>query len=226
MELKKSKAANLENKKIIFFQVSLIITLAFMLSAFEWSSTAEKSNQFANQEVSEEVEEEMINTFQQENVPPPPPPKPQVIEVFDIVEDDIEIEDVELEDMDVDVDDEVAVQTIEEEEEEEASDEIFFIVENMPEFPGGENEMRRFIAKNVVYPDIAVENGISGKVIVSFVVNKTGKPTNIKIVRGVDPLLDKEAKTVITKMPNFKPGLQRGKPVNVSYIVPVSFALE
>lgn len=227
MELKKSKEANLENKKVLFFEVAVIVTLALMLSAFEWSTSSAKVNDILAQQDTEELEEEMINTFQQETVAPPPPPKPAVIEVINIVDDNIELDDeLEMEDMEVDVDDEVAVEVIAEEEEEEASDEVFFVVENMPEFPGGENKMRAFIAQNVVYPDIAIENGISGRVIVQFVVNKTGQPSNIKVMRSIDPLLDKEAIAVIKKMPKFKPGMQRGKPVNVSYIVPVTFALE
>lgn len=227
MELKKSKKANLENKKSLFFQIALIVTLAGLLSAFEWSSGEETAFEVSDLDASEDIEEEMINTYQQETPPPPPPPKPQFIQEINILEDDVEIDDdMELEDLDTDIDDEVAVDVIEDEVEEEDDNQVFFIVENMPEFPGGEQAMRAFIARNVKYPEIAIENGIAGKVIVSFVVNKDGKPTKIKVMRGVDPVLDKEAIAVIKKMPKFKPGMQRGKPVNVSFIVPVSFALE
>lgn len=227
MELKKSKKANLENKKTFFFQIALILTLTILLTAFEWSAGGEAAFEVSDLDNSEEIEEEMINTYQQETPPPPPPPKPQFIQEINILDDDVNIDDdMELEDMDTDIEDEVAVEEVEGEEEEEDEGQVFFIVENMPEFPGGEQAMRAFIARNVTYPEVAIENGIAGKVIVSFVVNKTGTPTKIKVLRGVDPVLDKEAIAVIKKMPKFKPGMQRGKPVNVSFIVPVSFALE
>ena len=226
MELKKSQKANLENKKIIIFEISIILTLLLILTAFEWSSPSSKTNLLSGNDNEIVIEDEIINTFQKEDTPPPPPPKPQVIEIINIVDNDITIDDeLEMDDMDTNIDEEIAVKSLDEEEEEDEN-EVFFIVENMPKFPGGEEAMRKFIAHNVNYPEIAVENGISGKVIVSFVVNKKGKATNIKILRGVDPIIDREAKLVITKLPNFKPGMQRGKPVNVSYVVPVSFRLQ
>jgi len=103
---------------------------------------------------------------------------------------------------------------------------VFFIVEDMPEFPGGEKALRNFIATNVKYPVKAQENGIQGKVYISFVVNKTGKVTDAKVVRGVDPSLDKEALRVVNNLPKWKPGKQRGKKVNVNYTLPISFALQ
>jgi len=104
--------------------------------------------------------------------------------------------------------------------------EVFQFVEEMPEFPGGETALMEFIAKNVVYPKEAQENGISGKVFIQFVVMKDGKISNIKVLRGIDPSLDAEAVNVIKKLPLWKPGKQKGKPVNVSYTVPIKFALE
>jgi TonB family protein len=104
--------------------------------------------------------------------------------------------------------------------------EVFQFVEEMPEFPGGETALLEFIAKNVVYPKEAQENGISGKVFIQFVVMKDGKISNIKVLRGVDPSLDAEAVNVIKKLPIWKPGKQKGTPVNVSYTVPIKFVLE
>lgn len=105
-------------------------------------------------------------------------------------------------------------------------DEVFFVVEDMPEFPGGEMALRKEITSRVQYPEIAVEKGIQGKVFVSFVVAKNGKITNAKIARGVHSALDKEALRVINSLPNWQPGKQKGVPVNVSYTVPINFALQ
>ena len=104
--------------------------------------------------------------------------------------------------------------------------EVFQVVEEMPEFPGGENALLEFIAKNLVYPKEAKENGVSGKVYIQFVVMKDGKVTNIKVLRGLDPSLDAASVNVIKKLPVWKPGKQKGKPVNVSYTVPIKFELE
>ena len=104
--------------------------------------------------------------------------------------------------------------------------EVFFIVEEMPEYPGGEAALRKFISEKILYPVIAQENGIQGTVYVSFVVSADGSVRNARIARGVDPVLDKEALRVVNSMPRWTPGKQRGKAVNVSYTVPISFVLQ
>jgi TonB family protein len=106
------------------------------------------------------------------------------------------------------------------------NEQVFFIVESMPEFPGGEIALRRFIANTIKYPVAAQKEGIQGRVYVTFVVNKQGNVTNAKIARGVDPLLDSEALRVVNSLPAWKPGTQRGVPVNVNYTVPIAFALQ
>jgi len=172
------------------------------------------------------AEEEIIPiTRQQEVQPPPPPEPPRVTEVLTIVEDDVEIDDeLKIDDTEGDEDIKVEIVQIEEEKEEEEA-EVFFIVENMPEFPGGDLELRKHIAQSVQYPEIAKENGIQGRVFVQFVVNQKGKVEQVKVVRGVDPSLDKEAIRVIESLPDWKPGSQRGKPVKVSFTVPINFQL-
>ena len=107
-----------------------------------------------------------------------------------------------------------------------SEEEIFFIVEEMPEFPGGEQALRQFIGNSIDYPKVAQEKGIQGKVYVTFVVTKDGSVANATIARGVDPSLDKEALRVVNNLPKWKPGKQRGKEVNVSYTVPINFKLE
>ncbi len=106
------------------------------------------------------------------------------------------------------------------------NDEVFYMVEDMPEFPGGETALRKEITGSIQYPGIAVENDIQGKVFVSFVVAKNGEITNAKIARGIHPALDKEALRVINSLPKWDPGKQKGEVVNVSYTVPINFALQ
>ena len=103
--------------------------------------------------------------------------------------------------------------------------EVFQVVEEMPEFPGGMGECMKFLSKNIKFPAQAAENGIQGRVIIQMVVTKEGDIAEAKVVRGVDPLLDAEALRVINSMPKWKPGKQRGEAVNVKYTIPVMFKL-
>ncbi|MBO7624058.1 MAG: energy transducer TonB [Bacteroidales bacterium] len=105
-------------------------------------------------------------------------------------------------------------------------DVIFSIVENEPEYPGGDEALYKFIGKNIVYPKSAREKGIQGTVIVEFVIEKDGKLSNIKVVRSADPALDAEAVRVISKMPKWKPGTQRGKKVRSTFRLPINFQLD
>ena len=228
MDIKKSLRADLENKKSIFMQIGLIIALAIVLVAFEWTSSTRAIDQSTM--ISEGVvEEEIIPITRAEEVKTPPPPPPKALDVLTIVDDDVKVADVEIIDSESDDNTTVEVVKIEqtatvEEEMEDAP--VFVLVEEMPEFPGGPAAITKFIGENTKYPAIAVENGIQGKVYVSFVVNAKGKVENVKIVRGVDPSLDKEAVRVIESMPMWKPGKQRNKPVKVSYTMPVTFKLQ
>jgi protein TonB len=229
MELKKSPKADLERKKNTFFLIGLVVALGVTLLAFEWTTKPSKAVDLG-QIQTQEVEEEIIPiTREQEVKPPPPPPPPQVVEVLNIVEDDVEIED-ELEIDDTEADDETVIDVapvIETQEEEVEDDtQVFFIVEDMPEFPGGDLALRKYIANSISYPVIAQENGIQGKVYVTFVVDKDGGVSDARIARGVDPSLDKEALRVVNTLPKWKPGKQRGKPVRVSYTVPINFVLQ
>ena len=102
----------------------------------------------------------------------------------------------------------------------------FVIVEQMPEFPGGEAELKKYVAMNVRYPAEASKAGVQGKVFVTFVVGDDGKVTNAKVVRGVHPLLDQEAIRVVSELPQWAPGMQRGKAVAVAYTIPIEFKLQ
>ncbi|MCQ2235596.1 MAG: energy transducer TonB [Bacteroidales bacterium] len=228
MEIKKTPKADLENKKLLFNEIGLALVLLGCYLAFEWSTKAAEINVDAM--VDEVVvEDEMVPITKQEEVkPPPPPPPPKMAEVLTIVTDDTEInDDLEIFDTEDTDEREIVYQEVEvKEEEEEEVEEVFVIAEQMPAFPGGDVELRKFLAQSVKYPVIAQENGIQGRVFVSFVVDKTGSVTNARVARGIDPNLDKEALRVVNSMPKWTPGMQRGKPVKVSYTVPINFVLQ
>ena len=215
MIAKKDPKISLENKKGMFFQIGLAVTLIAVLISFEWKSY-DKSNYNLGDLNLDDMEEEIIPITRQEVKPPPPPPPPP--EIIEIVEDEVEIEnEVEIEETDTDEDEIVEI--------EEDDEEFFMVVENMPEFPGGDLGLMKFIQKNVRYPAIAKEYNITGKVYVSFIVDKQGSVTNVKIVRGVDKNLDAEALRVVSLLPKYKPGKQRGKAVRVMFTIPINFTL-
>jgi len=229
MELKKSPKADLENKRNIFVQLGLVVSLAICLYGFEATSKVSQVGSLGDM-TNQAVEEEIIPvTRQDQPPPPPPPPPPKVVDMLVIVDDNTDIKD-ELQIEDSEANDKTAITAVmqapsaKEEEAEDAP--VFFIVEEMPDFPGGQLALRKFIAQAIKYPVIAQENGIQGKVFVNFVVNKDGTVTGAKIARGVDPSLDKEALRVVNSLPKWKPGKQGGKPVRVSYTVPINFVLQ
>ena len=228
MEAKKTEQADLEKRKGIFFQLGLIVVLSMILIAFEWTSKPNlESDLVAVEEVAMD-EEIMPVTRQQEEQPPPPPPPPQVTEQLNIVDDDVEIEDeLVIEDSDVDQNTEFEIVEFEPVEEEVEEEPVFFIVEDMPRFKGKDsNAFREWIAKNLKYPEVARENGIEGRVFVQFAVNAKGEIVDAKVVRGVDPAIDKEALRVVQSSPKWQPGKQRGKPVKVQFTFPINFVLQ
>ena len=231
MEVKKSPKADLERGKTMSVLMGFIVGLAVLFVGFEWS-TKDVMVVDETEQVQDVIAEEEIEITRQENTPPPPPPPaaPAVAEVLTVVDDDVELADVEIASSE---DDASAAQAetyvapvVEEEEEEESAQQIFTVVEKYPEFPGGTPELMKFLSKNIKYPVIAQENGIQGRVVCSFVVNRDGSIVDIQVMRGVDPSLDKEAVRVIGTMPKWKPGEQRGKPVRVRFILPVQFRLQ
>ena len=226
MQLKKSPKASLEDKKFTYVLIGLAFVLSICYVALEWTEKEVKVHTVADTDflIEEEVE---IQQTQQDVTPPPPPPQVQEVEVLNVVEDEKEVEDIDIQtedDKDVEVVIAAPVETPVEEEEEEV---IFMVVETMPEFPGGQQALFKYLSENVKYPVIAQENGIQGRVICQFVVNKDGSIVDVEVVRsGGDASLDKEAVRVIKSMPKWKPGKQRGKAVRVKYTVPVSFRLQ
>ena len=229
MEVKKSPKADLENKKSTWLLIGYVIVLAFLFVSFEWTEREVKIDM--SQAVSDLVFEEEIEipiTEQPEQVTPPPPPEaPTMIEQLNIVDDEMDIESTEIassEELGQAVEIAYVPPTVEEEE--VVEQEIFEVVEHMPEFPGGQAALMKYLGDNIKYPTIAQENGTQGRVTVQFVVNADGSIVDARIIRGVDPYLDKEALRVINSMPKWKPGMQRGKAVRVKYTVPVMFRLQ
>ncbi|WP_072530437.1 energy transducer TonB [Bacteroides ilei] len=228
MEIKKSPKADLEGKKSTWVLIGLVLILAAMFVAFEWS---ERDVQITADSgiVEASFDEEMIPITEQEEPKqaPPPPEAPKVEEVLQIAENDANVEESTIQSSE---DNNTAVEIkyvpVEVEEEEPEEQQIFQVVEEMPEFPGGMAECLKFLAKNIKYPTIAQENGVQGRVIVQFVVNRDGSIVDPVVMRSVDPYLDKEALRVIQMMPKWKPGKQRGKAVRVKYTVPVTFKLQ
>lgn len=221
MEPKKNPKADLEKLKGTFSLVGLVLSLFIVYSIVNWKFYDVQASELG-QLVVEEEEEDIIPITEQNTPPPPPPPPPAAPEIIEIVENDEEVEDIVI-DTEVEVDEVIEVFEVEEEVVEE---EVFTIVESMPEFPGGQKKLFEYLGKNIKFPPAARANGISGKVYINFTVGKNGKIRDIKILRGVHDLLDKEAVRVVKAMPAWKPGKQRGKTVSVSYNLPINFILK
>ena len=229
MEIKKSEKANLENKKLLFVEIGLVVSLLITYLAFEWTSK-ETSTSMLEDTTEILVEEEIISTNIETPPPPPAAPKiPVLSDQIDIVDDEIELEDnmfMNLEDdssLGVEIMDYVEVE--EEVVEEEAIP--FTLIEERPTFQGGDPRtlFPKWVNQRLVYPEIAKENGVQGRVMLQFTIEKDGSITNIKVLRGVDPSLDKEAMRVVATSPKWTPGKQRDRAVPVTFTFPVVFQL-
>jgi len=226
MLIKKSEKASLEKDKIIYVLMGLVFVLSLIYVALEWTEREVTKYEVTDTEFLFEEEVEIQQTSQ-ETPPPPPPPVVQEVEVLNVVEDNVETESIEVNAEDDKEEEVVIAAPVEAPVEEEEEEVVFVVVESMPEFPGGQQALFKYLSENVKYPVIAQENGIQGKVICQFTVNKDGSIVDVEVVRsGGDPSLDKEAVRVIKSMPKWKPGKQRGKAVRVKYTVPVNFKLQ
>ncbi len=221
MEPKKNPKADLENLRGTFTLAGLVVSMFLIYTMINWKFYDVQASDLGEL-VMEEEEEDIIPITEQNTPPPPPPPPPAAPEIIEIVEDDVEVEDLEIEDTEADA--ETVVETFEQEEE-VVEEEVFTVVENMPEFPGGAAKMMKYLNDNMKYPPAAKANGIKGKVYVNFTIAKDGSITNVKLLRGVHELLDKEALRVVKSFPKWKPGKQRGKAVKVSFNLPINFSL-
>ncbi len=224
MEPKKTQKADLESKKRIFLQIGIVVALAAALVAFEWRQYERTTIDLGTLEI-DFIEEEDIPITRQEQPPPPPPPEPS--QELIIVDDDVELEEEFTIDVDADVFTEVQEFTpiVIEEEEEVEEDVIFTVVEDQPQFPGGEEARQRFLEDNLRYPTMAREAGIQGTVFVTFVVETDGSVTDVRVLRGIGGGCDEEAVRVVEMMPRWEPGRQRGQPVRVQFNMPIRFRL-
>jgi protein TonB len=236
MELKKTSKADLQNKKTLFFEIGLSVSLLLVLLAFNWT-TREKADSLLVAEHQEIVEEEeQVPITQQE---PPPPPEttkiPQIPDVIDIVEDDVDISSEfdfsESESNDLFQDLAYVEKKQQVVQEAEEVDEVipFAVVEEKPKFQGKDaSEFVKWINSKLAtnYPQAAIENNIQGTVRVSFTVNIDGTLSDIKSLRKVDPILEECVIELVKKSPKWTPGRQQNKPVKVTYQVPVVFKLQ
>ena len=227
-EVKKSPKANLEVHRSTFILMGLVVGLSLLFFAFEWSTQTRKLDETVL--VQDVLAEEEIEITRRETTPPPPPPppEPETPEIIEVVEEKVETK------LEIKTEDDQSQRQMQtyvpppppKPKQEEVTEEIFVVVEDQPLFPGGNAAMMKFLSDNIKYPVIAQENNIQGRVICNFVVEKDGSITDVQVVRGVDPSLDREAVRVIQQMPRWKPGKQRGQAVRVRFTLPVVFRLQ
>lgn len=228
MEIKKTPKADLENRRTLFTEIGLVVALLVVWGAFSYS-TKEKAVASLGEDTQVVEVEDMVPIT--EETPPPPPEAPKIpvlSDQIDIVEDDIKVDDnfMSLED-DASLGVEI-MDYVEEVKEEVVEEEAipFQLVEEKPSFNGGDaNEFSKWVNSKLQYPEIAKENGVQGRVTLQFTVNPDGSVSNVKVLRGVDSSLDKEAVRVVSMSPKWNPGKQRDRAVKVTYTFPVIFQL-
>ena len=230
MEVKKSEKASLENKRLLFTEIGFVVALIAIYFAFNWS-TKEKEVATLEAEVANVEVEDMVPITQETPPPPEAAPKiPILSDQIDVVDDNIKVDDNMFQNLEDDANSGVEIMDyIESAPEEETVEEEaipFQLVEEKPSFNGGDaNEFSKWVNSKLVYPEIAKENGVQGRVTLQFTVNADGTVSNVKVLRGVDSSLDKEAVRVVSSSPKWKPGKQRDRAVKVTYTFPVIFQL-
>ncbi len=227
MEAKKTKKADLENKRSMFLQIGLVVALGVVFIAFQWSDKVLPANILANSHAIEDEKFDLPPITRQEEVRKELP-KTVVVDQIEIIDDkSMQIEDVLEINSEATAETRIDVNTIITEEVEKV-DPVFLIgqLDDDPEFPGGMLGLQKYLIGAVKYPVAALERGIQGTVYLSFIINKEGKVENVKILRGIETTLDNEAFRVVNSLPQWKPGRQNGRPVKVSYQVPIKFQLQ
>ena len=214
-----------EKQSTMFFYLGLAIALLMVIIAFEWRF---QNDALVTELSMNDTEWEEVQDIPLTSQPPPPPPQ-QIIQqaVFVEVPDEEIIEDLDIE-IDVEVTEEMAVEEVEfvmEEIEEEEAEEIFMVVEEKPEPKGGVKAFYQYVAESIKYPRMARENGIEGRVYVQFIVNKEGKISDVIAVKGIGNGCDEEAVRIVAQAADWYPGKQRGVPVKVRMVLPITFKL-
>jgi protein TonB len=224
---KKFKSNDLESNRKVFLQIGFVIALAIVLVAFEWKSTGIKIPELVNASADANFDQDIAIITIQEEEPPPPKKKQE----FKMVDDTKEVDDK------VKIDTETSMNEIldsfdpiPEYEEPEVKDDIeeklHFAPEEQPQFPGGWTKMYEYLYNNLHYPQQASELNVEGMVFVTYVVEKDGRITHVKIKRGLGYGCDEEAIRVIKEMPKWSPGRQMDRPVRTQFLLPVKFSLK
>ena len=228
MEAKKYQRADINRYRFIFFNIGLIISLGLTYTAFEWKFY-DDDGAINMTQISEDSFEEMVEIPPTEQ-PPPPPPKLQNVTIIEI-EDVSEIEDQLEISFDIEMTEGMTIESLPEvvdveEVEEEVTDEIFLIVEEKPLPEGGMSSFYSYVNSNLKYPSQARRMRIQGRVFIQFVIEKNGSISQVEVIRGIDSSCNQEAVRVISNAPAWLPGKQRGKPVRVKMVLPISFKLQ
>ena len=226
MEARKNPKHDLQKYKTLFFNIGLVISLLFVIAAFEWRFY-DKTDIMANGDGMNIEFEDVLDVPPTEQ-PPPPAPKLKDIKIIEVQD----IEEIE-EDIEINLDIEMTEETVIEERieaevadiEEEETEEIFVIVEQKPTPKGGMQAFYEYVGKEFEYPRQARELRIEGKVFVQFVIEKDGSITGVKVARGIGAGCDEEAMRVVKNAPKWNPGKQRGQPVRVRMVLPITFKL-
>ena len=238
MEAIKTVNDELRGQKSTSLLIGYVVVLAAMFAAFEYTSRDVVVKEEGKIYESVVLEEDMIPiTQQQEIVAPPPQAAPKVAEIINIVDNETELPEEEIETSEevnqaittvvgTGAPGAVATGPVGPIVEEVDDDRVYDVVEENASFPGGDAECMKWLQKNIKYPSISQENGVQGRVIVQFVVNRDGSIVDPVVLRSVDPYLDKEALRVVKAMPKWKPGEQRGKTVRVKFTLPIQFRLQ
>ncbi len=223
MDAKKNPKSDLRRYSGLFLEAGFILAFAVVIYALNYTVSEKSYTDLGDVNWTEP--DPIIVPVTRPAVEVAQPPMPKVAQIL-VIEDDPNFED---EDIDIDVEatpeTKVIIVDYATEADDPDDDPIYDFVAKMPSFPGGEKAMAEFISKNVVYPEIARQNGIKGKVYVQFVVNKKGKIEQIKVMRGVDSTIDQQALNVVSKMPDWIPGESGGHPVSVYFTLPINFQL-
>ena len=228
MEIKKNPQASLENKRLLFAEIGLIVALLVVYAGFETSTRAQATASLIDD--TKPLEEDDILSIPLDTPPPAPevPLLPQLSDEIEIVDNnvtvDIDFQSLEDNDIPIDIKDYMTKEVIEEEVEEETF--FVFNVEEQPTFNGGDaNEFTKWVNTHIQYPQIAQEMSIQGKVTLQFTIEKDGSLQNVKVLSTPDESLSKEAVRVVSSSPKWKPGRQRDRAVKVTYTFPVVFKL-
>ena len=228
MEIKKTERASLENKRLIFAELGLIAALLVVFAGFESSTRAKEVAVLQGNTLIDD--EDDILAIPLDTPPPAPqaPALPMLSDELEIVEDDVTV-DLDFQSLDdtdipVDIQEYVRQEVVEEDVEEETLP--FITVEQKPTFNGGDaNDFAKWVNSRLVYPEVAKDNGVEGRVVLQFTIGKDGQLQDVKVLSAPDESLAKEAVRVVSSSPKWEPGRQRDRAVKVSYTFPVIYRL-